>query len=321
MVFHYNDIFIDKNIIEENLEENDIFSHYLYPVDFTKRYRNPLRGEEDEHPGCKYYITENGTIKFIDFSMGKSWNCYSYIMELYEISFYECLKLIYHELIEGVEVDKIAISNKKKLIRSVSNDKILRASKKDFSVEELKWWSKGGINSEQKDLEDFGIYSAKCYWINDRIFENQVNTYIYIGQNNQIDQIYSPNRDKNNFRFINRSGFKYNLNPIQNGTDTFFLSKSKKCSYFLSRYGYQTGYMGNESLLLDSESVRWIRLNYKYIYVMGDNDETGENFMKEHYEKYHFIPTPVPQEKDLTDFLEKYGYLETLDFLNSLKDK
>lgn len=320
--FKFSDIFLTKEFILENVSEETIFSTYLYPVNFNKRFINPFR--EDEHPDCTFYISRTGNLWFVD----KAWNnkhysafdaCSAYYGG---ISFQDALKMIYKDLIEGSgatdsKIIDVSLERQKKMRY---NGVDITANRKDFLSSEINFWCVGGIDSDQKDLETFGIYSAKSFSVNDTYFSNVKDTYIYVGENNQIDQLYSPNKQE--FRFINRKNFNFHFNSQNHDSDTHFLCKSKKCSYFISRYGYSTSYAANENITIDREIFERYGLGeYKYLFVMGDNDDTGREFMSAHYNEFEMTPAPVPLKKDMTEYLDEVGYREAGDFLENLKFK
>lgn len=54
-------------------------------IALRKTYRNPMR--QDKSPGCSFYKTSKGVVKFTDWAQDVSYDCFGVVMETYMCNF------------------------------------------------------------------------------------------------------------------------------------------------------------------------------------------------------------------------------------------
>ncbi len=321
MNYKFKDFALNKEFILENVSEEEIFEHYLYPVDFSKKYTNPFR--DDEHPDCNFYISKSDVLYFVDNAWNKKhYNCFNVVMEIYQdFSFYNALKHIYEDLILSTEnsVDKKQSGSQQKK-RAKKGNVNLKVKVKSFSKEELQYWNIGGVVSTEKELNSYGIYSVETVWEDAHVHDNLKHTFAYV-ENGKVTQIYFSRRKKGTRRFINTSGFIVgNLNNLKYDSEILIITKSKKDTYFLNKFGIESIYTTSEAITIDSELYQRLLTKYTYIFTLMDVDRTGFKSAIRH-KRMGIDHLFVPIGKDFTEWLSEVGYLEITDVIEDFKKK
>lgn len=312
---------ITLEYIEEEISPEEIFEHYLYPVDFSAKYLNPFR--DDTHPDCNYYVSKTGVLYFVDNARGKKhYNCYAVVMQHYNgCTFKEALMHIYEDLIEKrttpVNREEIALKRKNRVNQIARNIKI---KTKNFTPEELAYWNIGGLEVTEKELNDKGIYSVETLWENTWVNDNLKFVFAYV-QQGKITQIYYPRRKKGERRFVNTAGFTIgNLNNLKN-EDTLVITKSRKDVFYLEKFGINAIYTINETITIDQELFKKLKNKYPYIFTLFDSDKQGQHSAWVHRKIYGIPALFVPEGKDFSGWLEQVGYQEVSDTIEEFKQR
>lgn len=298
-------------------DQESIFTKYLYSPDLRKKYFNPFRNDED--PGCTFYYGSTGTLYFVDWAWGKKhYNCFNIVQEYYKCNYYEALQHIRQDVKKG-ELKKVErrIEHKPKAP--------LRVLKKNYTNDELTFWNVGGMNFTQSYLESKGIYSIETIWESDWVIDNLKMTFAYI-EEGEVKQVYFPN-NKNTLkrRFINSPGYiigGYNELPFVE--DYVVISKSKKCSFYMKELGINNFYIVNESVVIDEDIYNTLKLQYKNVFILGDNDIPGKKLLIKYKHKYpdiNILVFPRNEPKDFTENLIKYGKQYLLNLIQEMRQK
>lgn len=313
---------INRELIEENVSDEEIFEFYLYPVNFNTLYKNKFR--EDNKAGCKYYISKGGNLYFTDKSWGITYNCYSVVMATYKCNFHQALLHIYEDMIEGKPTNILIDQQKIKKERIENHSHVnLKIKVKPFTSSELAFWNIGGLSVTEEELNDSGIYSISVLWENDIIHENCKHVFAYV-ENKKVVQIYLPlNKSKGLRRFINTSGFTVsNVNKIKDEKSVFVFTESRKCQFYLNKFGIPSEYFVNSKITLDRALYERIKSEYQHIFYLADNDRAGKHSAWIHRKLYGITPLFIPRGfgKDFTEYIININnYQEIIDEIENLK--
>ena len=86
--------------------ELDILNFYIGVEDLPIMINSPLR--EDRGPSFKLDYNANGNIRFYDFGgTNQKGGIFDLLMDLYKLTFQECLQKVYNEMILGHDLVKI----------------------------------------------------------------------------------------------------------------------------------------------------------------------------------------------------------------------
>lgn len=319
---------ITKEFILSYLTQETIASHYLgYPVTTKKLYRSPFRS--DKCPTCSYYKSRTGVLYFHDFATNQQYNCFNIVMEMYNCDFYKSLEIIAKDfgLILGEKEQKPIFE----IIPEIKQKEttLLQIEEKDFSESELEWWKSYGITP--KILKKYNVYSAKSVFLDGKIVAMSSKNHPIFGyyggtqDNLELWRIYFPKRK--NYRFMsNWSSSKIQgIDQLPKSGKVLVITKSMKDVMTLASLGIPAIAPNSETLFVDEETLSQLRSQFKYVFVVYDNDRPGKyNMLKirrNHPElEYFFIPNKYGA-KDISDFYKKYGREETIKFIKKYLTK
>jgi hypothetical protein len=108
---------------------------------------SPLR--PDRNPSFQISYNENGNIRYYDYGTKESGGIFDLIMNMYKLTFQECLEKVYNEMILGQELIKI------KRNTSIKRDSVHKSEISKINVKvrplrthDIEFWGSGGITEE-----------------------------------------------------------------------------------------------------------------------------------------------------------------------------
>lgn len=307
---------LTKDFILSKVKEEEIWSHYGVPI--TKGlFCSKIR--VDKTPTCSLYRNRSGRLIMKDFGTNWSGDCFAYVSELYNISFYEALQTIANDfgLIKlNIEKHKPKIKYNGEEIK-VNSAAIIQVEIRPFQQYELDWWAKYGIS--EKTLKKYNVFSCKNVWLNGNLFhlekDKQLVFGYYGGTKDGIElwRIYMPSRFSKRYKFISNwqssklQGAK--LLP-KDGNEFLIITKSLKDVMTLHEFGIPAIAPCSENTFITDKVLNKLKEKFKRIVVWYDTDIPGISNMrkikKSHPElQYFFIPRKY-KVKDFSDFYKKY---------------
>lgn len=323
---------IDKDFILNKLSEETIFSYYLgFLIKPGKLFCSKLRS--DKNPTCSFYRNKSGILYYHDFATGDTFNCFSYVMKLYNCSYHKALQLIAEDF--GL-IDKTSkVSPKFYSVQKVESNKqtLIQVEIKDFSEHELKWWNSYGIT--KKILKKFNIYSCNTVFLNGNIIAKSSQSSpiygYYFGKKENIEQwkIYFPKR--NNFRFLNNISTKIiqGYHQLPEKGKLLVITKSMKDNMALYSYGIPAISPNSENLFIPNSMLENLKQRFEKIIVLYDQDRAGKynlaKIRRNYPELNYFVIPKKYNAKDFSDLRKLYGenktkelIIESLNYFNKL---
>lgn len=316
---------ITKNYLLSKYSEETYMEHYLGIPVKKGLFKSPLRS--DNTPTCSFYRNRAGELIFKDFRGDFYGNFISVVMYKYSCSYYKALRLIAQDfgLVSGhtdVKAKPIVISNNK---FEETGPSCIQVEIQDFSKAELEWWGRYGITL--KILQKFNVFSCKSVFLNGNYFaasaqHNPIFGY-YGGKQNNLElwRIYFPKRK--NYRFITNweskkiQGFK----QLPKEGKLLVITKSLKDCMCLYSMGIPAIAPNSEHLFISESVLEELKLRFKCIVVLYDNDLAGISNMKKFKKKFpDLIYTWIPRSyeaKDISDFHKIYGRDKTVNFIKN----
>ena len=316
---------VNKENVLEKVTSYDIFARYVSPFKKVgKHFCSELR--KDHNPTCVIGKVGNKLI-YRDFSESETRDCFNYIMLKYGVGFQEALEMINLDFKLGlIPVKNITYTP---TVTSISNFNIddierlpadIRVTVRNWTRSDKPFWNgKYGITS--KLLSKFRVYPLTGYWINGRYFKCGLNSYgFYFGKledGRESWKIYQPYEKKKNeggHKFITNCPdfFIQGYDLLPETGDLLIITKSYKDVIVLDMIEVPSISPNSESVYVDPNVIAELKLRFKDIWILYDNDETGirgaEKLSEENNLPYFFMPIDT---KDPSDFLELYG-IETL---------
>ena len=324
---------ITKDFILSKVNQESIMQHYTgLDVSSKKLMLSPFR--VDNHFTVSFYKSKSDILYLHDFATNEHINCFQAVMKKFGVNYYEELDIIAKDfnLIDGennnteVEIPKIAPLKETK-------SSVIQVQIKDYSDEELEWWSKFGIS--KKTLKKFHVYSLEHVFVNGELrftSSKQCPIYgYYFGKDkNSVEKwkIYFPLRQE--YRFLNNLSKKIlqGYHQLPKTGNLLVITKSMKDLMAMYEFGIPAVSPNSETLFVEDKKLEEFKQRFKHILVIYDQDRPGKHNMwlirKQHPElNYFYLPWYLA--KDFTDSIKLVG-VENMkeyvkEFLNEYKFK
>lgn len=278
---------ITKGEILNYVSPEEIFAYYLgEQVDLQRRYLSPFR--QDNKPGCRFVI-ENGYLNFLDNAGGNhlTHNCFDiaeFITKDPNIA-----QRIWRDLNLKNKKRKTPVKYTKKErkidIRFIANNYDNCYLTKEF-------------NLPGYYLKSLNIYSPEAYWCNTSSELNLVknrfgikNCIAYYFPDSDNTKLYFPEQQFKFFTNTNNDDI-YLYDVVDYSQDYLVITKSGKDTAVLNYHlGLNVVGVQQEYFVL-TEKWKELILNFKTVYILFDNDNTGKQQSKKTQELLTNITNP-----------------------------
>ena len=322
---------ITKEFLLSKNNEETYMTYYLGVPVQKGLFKSPLRN--DNHVTCSFFRGKSGNLYFKDFADGKCLTFEGVVMEKYNCTYHEALRIIAKDF--GLTSDAPVKKQVIKVQPKFEGDKqtFIQVEVKDFSEAELKWWSSFGITKDI--LNKFKIYSCKTVFLNGTIYAQSAQHSpiygYYFGKKENIEQwrIYIPKRKE--FRFIGNVSTKtvQGYKQLPESGKLLVITKSMKDVCLLSTLGIPAVAPNSETQFVSDKMLDELRGRFKNIVLLYDSDITGVHFMNKIRKQHRdLIVCMIPRKygaKDISDFYQKYGKSKTIagikEYINYLKNE
>lgn len=191
-----------------------------------------------------------------------------------------------------------------------------------WNTNDKSYWTSYNINSRM--LENYNIYPLEYYeltkdkgdFVMDRIRIEKEFIYGYFKEDGSLYKIYQPKVPAK--KFLKISDYTQGLEQLKYDKKYLILVASIKdllCFNLLEINNIEAIAPDAESTVLPKEFVEAIKMKYKKVLVLFDNDTTGKKYMKRYQEEFGFIPIEFENEKDIADSVKIHGIEKTRDKL------
>lgn len=315
---------ITKDFILSKVNQESIMQHYTgLDVSSKKLMLSPFR--VDNHFTVSFYKSKSDILYLHDFATNEHINCFQAVMKKFGINYYEALDIIAKDfnLIDGennnteVEIPKIAPLKETK-------SSVIQVQIKDYSNEELEWWSKFGIS--KKTLKKFHVYSLEHVFVNGELrftSSKQCPIYgYYFGKDkNSVEKwkIYFPLKE--NYRFLNNLSKKVlqGYHQLPKTGDLLVITKSMKDLMAMYEFGISAVSPNSETLFVEDKKLEEFKQRFKHILVIYDNDKPGLHNMwliRKQYPELNYYFMPWYLSKDFTDSIKLVGVENMKEYVN-----
>lgn len=183
-----------------------------------------------------------------------------------------------------------------------------------WNTNDKSYWTPYNINSRM--LENYNIYPLEYYeltkdkgdFVMDRIRIEKEFIYGYFKEDGSLYKIYQPKVPAK--KFLKISDYTQGLEQLQYDKKYLILVASLKdllCFNLLDINNIEAIAPDAESTVLPKEFVEDIKMKYKKVLVLFDNDPTGKKYMQRYQEEFGFIPIEFENEKDIADSVKIHG--------------
>ena len=303
--------------ILERISEYDIFRFY-YPGKWKLNVATHSPFRKDDNPS--FIIgTKHGNVSYIDFAeTSKRGNWFNFVQTLYNLSYFNALKLIDKDF--GLGISSGVIGDYKVITSAYEQPEeltkkyaVIQAVTRKFTKEELSYWAQYHLDIQ--DLKENNVYSLSKVYLNKQLFSLKESDlrfgYFYDG----TWKIYRPYIDPK-FKWVPNNVPISTLEGKDNivNCDVALVTKSKKDLMVIRKIFPCVAAVQNEGLACFSqENVDFLKANSKKQILSFDSDPTGVKNSKQITELFGFEYLNVPRSylsdgiKDFADLAKDYG--------------
>lgn len=275
-----------KDLILRSTSQESIFYRYSGVDPLQKRkgkFKNPLR--VDHNPSCSYYRnTYSGKLYMKDWSTEKTYDCFSFVQEKYNVTFAVALEMIAKDFgitksngNLNITVPPVQVSLSVREEKEKWNG-ITYKLNNEFTEHELAYWSEYGIT--YRTLKKFNVFSVKALYIDGRKVRSSTSgdpCFCYDYKNS--NKFYSP---YNKLKWLGsaKESDIIGADQLSENTDVLVLTKSQKDVMSLYEYGYKAISLQGEGYRLKAGIKNQILeiiefFSVKELVVLYDNDQAG----------------------------------------------
>ena len=324
MMLDFNDaqISLTADDILQKISEYDIFKFYCKNfIDIDKSFCSDLR--IDNNPGCRIYLNSNNQLKYKDFASGDNYNCWNYVMNKFNCTYYEALNIISNDFnLSSIKTNiepRLILTNDefKTKIASIPKEKsTITIVEQPWGITDYNYWNQFGITFDI--LDEYNVFSAKYVYLNKGnrrlTFEykksNPCYAYRFTGEGRYSYKIYFPNHPDKKYKWLFSGGSSsdiegYDQLPL-NG-NILILTKSLKDCMCYRVLGYSAISLQGEGNKLEQSLVDKLLKRFDKIIINYDCDSRGILETNKLVEQYKFNCFYIDKHKDLSDYIKNEG--------------
>lgn len=268
---------ITKEYLLSKISQQDIFEKFLgVPVEYKGLICNPLR--VDNNPTCSFKISNQGNIRFTDYSGYFKGDCFELVQFMYNLNYPEALEKIASVFKLSSSTEEIKFE-KEAIFKPIKTKADFKFNFRKWTKQDLRFWGEYGIT--QSVLKYFQIYPIQDFFLNGEWFYSHNNSdlaYCYWFGEDDF-KVYFPNRKKkeNNIamRFLCNTQKIQGWNQLPEKGDTLIITKALKDVCCFYQFGIPSIAPQAESCFIDEETMTELFKRFSNIYSWYDFDLGG----------------------------------------------
>lgn len=298
--------------ILKDIDEYDIYAHYMGQFKIGRLYNSPLR--KDKNPSFAVFKGRRGNLLFKDHGTGECGNSLTFIKSI--TGYNDSAKLL-------SELKKIrATTNytERKVSHTYESDSDTEIGivRQPFTEYDKTYWKQFHIN--MTTLKSYDVFSIKYYLCNGIVkgvyrYDNPMFAY----KVNDGFKIYRPLGNKyakwrSNLKVTDIQGLKQ-LPELGN---ELIITKSLKDVMVLKEMGYNAISPSSETTFIPDDILDDLKSRYSKLYILYDRDTTGVKQARAYSKKYHidaFFINKRFKAKDISDAVKLNGFTEVSKWL------
>ena len=315
---------LTKEEILKRVSEWDLWQYYIPGIELRRKFKSPLR--KDEVPSASLFVSNTGSVLLKDFGIGQSYNIWSFLQAKYGMTYIEALQTINNDF--NLKLGKPQKFSKPtmEIFGVGTHEKLepkapctIKIKKRDWSLKDKEYWGQYGLTTQFLDSRN--VKPLQNYWINDHLvyWYSEANPAYSYDFGHGKRKVYSPFAKK--FKFLTNAGDKIlqGAQYIPESSDILIITKAFKDAMVLQSLGYHSVAPQSESMTIPLDIMDSLKIRFKDIFLLYDNDSTGRKHSKKLCEQYGLIPIFVPEPvKDISDYRKAYGIVDTVGLLKEL---
>lgn len=314
---------ISKEEILKYVSEEQIFRKFI-PYEFKIGETFCATYREDNNPSFGvYYNRHFNKLMFKDLSRHIGGDCFSYVKLAHNSSFWEALLIIDQSFNLGLHSSKIG---SKELIKLENEYKCIKKPKEigivpqSFTIIDKEYWSQFYINSSTLRL--YNVSSCYKVLIDNklvRIYTPYFPMYAFHFPKTNHYKIYIPNETKS-LKWLTNANNELDIigyDQLPKNGELVYITKSMKDVMVLYELGIPAVATHGEGQYFNPDFIRHLKGRFKKVVLFYDNDKEGKICGDKIAEMYSLEKFYLEgEEKDISDFIKKYGKDKGREVLN-----
>ena len=323
---------VSKETILNTISEEDLFRRYCTNfVEVDTPFCSELR--EDSNPSCR--ITDLGSgLRYKDFgSANPATDIWGYVQLKYNLSFIDVIERVANDCDVQNDSYSHSMNQSMPIVDSIQHKikpkTVILIKRRDWLLVDKQYWA-DKYEIGKALLEFYGVVPIVFYWVGKENNRNpQMLTadllsycYNYYWHNGiLLRKIYQPYSKTAKWISNVDNTIVQGIDNIPKTADILIISSSLKDVMCWRLLGYAAIAPNSESTWIPQ--IVWEKLlnRYKHIVIFFDNDISGLASITKYSEAYHTLHTHIPleyREKNVSDFIEKYGMVQTNQLIEYL---
>jgi hypothetical protein len=231
------------------------------------------------------------------------------VMYLFNVNFGDAMQKIvsdYNKAIMNGDFEKITLEPETKW-------KIDYVRTRDWIQTDADFWLQFNIGSSLlqeynvRPLEYYTMIREKEDSIETISFE-KANTYGYFNKNQELIKIYQPFSTKR--KFYNAQDYLQGFDQLKYKESYLVICSSLKDAICLRSFNYKLEVLApaSENSMIKPYIINNLKLKYKKIITLFDNDDAGKKAIEVYKEKYGINGVALPISKDISDAVKEHGF-------------
>jgi hypothetical protein len=320
---------ITKEDILAKVNSYDILNHYLLPYHkenkllAARNISNPFLPEKQNTPSFNIFpAMGSGEWRYKDFATGDDGSCFDLVMKLFNLSFPDALAKINSDLTLMLDTVQKPIQSNRQLAHSTLKYEVKR---KQFTDAEKQFWLQFGI--DEQTLKKFNVSSLEEFSTTSKIgnpYTTKCGTdkFIFAYENDNWVKLYKPfDEKKYKFQYLGtkEQGYIFGWKQLPQKDELLIITGGEKDVMTLVAKGFNAITLNSETATLPKEIIEDLKLRFKQIVVLYDNDATGlkqSNILAITHGLHRVVLPPLQNNgKDISDY---FANRETIETLNEL---
>ena len=324
---------VEKHLLLKYLTDLEIYQKYTNEEIIPgKVMLSPLL--EEKKPSFNIFPGEDGELYFKDFRLGGG-DCIKFVQMKFNLNYFEAMSKIAIDF--GMENDFIVKGFDKSITNNITpvnrNEFLYKAgtvslqkTKRDWLSHDILFWQKYGISLST--LNHFNVEPISYFFINDKIIKSDKYAYCFkeFKDGKETYKIYQPYSEI--YKWINshNNSIWQGWNQLPEKGNSLIITKSlKDVMSIYETTGIPSVSLQCENVLPKQQVFEELNKRFESIYILYDNDydkeiNWGKMFAQKFKESFNVFEIEIDDKyecKDFSDFVEKYGYKESEELINS----
>lgn len=308
------------------ISEEEIYSYYM-SQDFRINKLYQCEFHKDKTPSLGFYQSKK-YIRYKCFGCGSTGNPFEFVMNLFEINFYEALEKIISDfnIIQNETNTKVRREIKRSFTNNISEVKIY-PSFQPFNKVDFDYWSQYSL--DLSFILNYNVNSCETVYFTSRsgkyrqygIYSKENPMYCYSFNNSY--KIYRPLSDNKQGKWLQNSTSWdiQGMEQLPKKADIIIITSSLKDVMVLRKLGYYAIAPHGESVMIPDKIIDYIYGISDNVIVFYDQDEAGIKYSNILSDKLSTSRIFIPKEyniKDISDYVKNTDINEGKLLMNKL---